>query len=280
VANSSLILAVLVYMGWAYDNALYGYFHLRSLDLGFGTLEYVLRSLNLFSPALVVAAVAVTAAISVRTRAEAVAAIAVAVRTRVIGACSRLLSASPAIRRDTADQLPTDAYEQARKRQPTQPAPRSRTVHAAMTYAGVAVVAAALTLYWAAAHVRISTFVVLAALGTGPLLLTWPARAARHGRGPYALAIVIAAICALWAASVYAEQQGTRAAENLVRDLPTRTAVALYSTQRLALRGPGISVQPLPPGSATRPPPPDKQTPHPKTGSSTISNRTSSCLND
>lgn len=79
--------------------------------------------------------------------------------------------------------------------------------------------------------------------------MTWPTRADRLGRGPYALAIVIAAICALWGTSVYAEQLGNRAAENLVRNLSTRTRVVIYSTQRLALSGPGLSVQPLPPGS-------------------------------
>jgi hypothetical protein len=90
--------------------------------------------------------------------------------------------------------------------------------------------------------------VVLAVLGAGPLLLTWPARAERRGRGPYAFALVIAAICALWAASVYAEQQGSQAARNLVRSLPAHTAVVIYSTQQLALSGPGLSVQKLPPG--------------------------------
>jgi hypothetical protein len=84
------------------------------------------------------------------------------------------------------------------------------------------------------------------------LLLTWPARAGHRGRGPYALAIVVAAVCALWAASVYAEQQGTQAAQNLVRDLSAHTAVVIYSNQDLALRGPGVSVQRLPPGSPYR----------------------------
>ena len=108
--------------------------------------------------------------------------------------------------------------------------------------------AAALALYWVAMHVRISTFLILCLLGGGPLLLTWPTRADRPGRGPYALAIVIAAVCALWAASVYAQNLGNEAAENLVSNLPTRTRVVIYSTQRLALSGPGVSVQPLPPG--------------------------------
>ena len=48
VANTSLLIAVLVYMGWAFDDALYGYFHIRPLDLNFSIVEYMLRSLALF----------------------------------------------------------------------------------------------------------------------------------------------------------------------------------------------------------------------------------------
>lgn len=238
-------------MGWAYDDALYGYFHLTTLDLGFGTLEYVLRSLNLFSPDLVIAAVVLIAVMSVRARGGPGAAIAVIARAwgKLTGTCRRLLQASPAADGYEAGQPTASPDGRAvRSRQAGHQASRPRAVSAFLAGVGAVVIVAGLALYWAAFHVRISTFLVLAVLGAGPLLLTWPARAARHGRGPYAFAIVVAAICALWAASVYAQQQGTRAAENLVRDLPARTAVVIYSTQRLALSGPGISVQSLPPG--------------------------------
>jgi hypothetical protein len=42
----------------------------------------------------------------------------------------------------------------------------------------------------------------------------------------------------------------------------------------------GAGAHPGTPGTTTRPPPPAKQTPHPKTGTSTVSNRTSRTLND
>jgi hypothetical protein len=67
VANTSLLVAVLVYMGWAYDDALYGYFHLSPLDLDVGIVEYMLRSLNLFSPDLIMVAVEIVAVAAVRT---------------------------------------------------------------------------------------------------------------------------------------------------------------------------------------------------------------------
>ena len=76
--------------------------------------------------------------------------------------------------------------------------------------------------------------------------MTWPTRAGRHGRFPYSLALVIAAVCALWAGSLYANGRGIRAAKDVVRNLPSRTAVVVYSIQPLALSGPGVTVQPLP----------------------------------
>jgi hypothetical protein len=67
VANSSLLVAALLYMGWAYTDALWGYFHLDPLNLGVGVVEYVLRSLSLFSPVIVLAAVAFIAVAAVWT---------------------------------------------------------------------------------------------------------------------------------------------------------------------------------------------------------------------
>ena len=102
-----------------------------------------------------------------------------------------------------------------------------------------------MTIFSPTSRVNVSTFLVLALLGGGPLLLTWPARASRPGRVPYALALVIAAICALWAASVYAQQKGSEAAQAVIRNLPTSGSVVIYSTQRLALSGGGVSVTPI-----------------------------------
>jgi hypothetical protein len=46
-------------MGWAYDDAYLGYFHISPLDLNVGIVEYMLRSLNLFSPGVILVAVGV-----------------------------------------------------------------------------------------------------------------------------------------------------------------------------------------------------------------------------
>jgi hypothetical protein len=62
-----LLIAVLVYMGWAYTQAFFGYFHLDPLGLGLGIVEFMLVSLSLFSPKLVIAAVILIFVTAVRT---------------------------------------------------------------------------------------------------------------------------------------------------------------------------------------------------------------------
>ena len=229
VANASLLIAVLVYMGWAYTDAFFGYFHLSPLDLDVGIVEYMLRSLDLFSPDLIIAAVVVIAVTAVRawgldrtTFARGVA-----------GKATAWISAVPVLRR----LVPAGDAEQ------THP---GRWL---LIGAGAAVTVIALTLAWAASYIPISTYLILALLGGGPLLLTWPTRAERHGRFPYSLAIVVIAVCALWATALYAHSIGTQHAQAFVRDLPSRTAVVVYSIQRLALSGPGVTVQQLQPGA-------------------------------
>jgi hypothetical protein len=226
VANTSLLIAVLVYMGWAYDDALYGYFHLSPLDLNISIVEYMLRSLDLFSTAIIFVAVAIIAAATIRTWGLGKTRFA---RQAEHEAATRM-SALPALRRLAS----TDAAERSRARQ------------VLLIGTGAAVTLTALALAWIANYVHISTYLFLFLLGGGVLLLTWPTHADRRGRFPYAMAIVVAAVCALWAASLYAHNLGIQAAENDVQNLPTHTAVAVYSVQPLALSGPGVTEQRLP----------------------------------
>jgi hypothetical protein len=226
VANTSLLIAVLVYMGWAYDDALYGYFHIRPLDLNFSIVEYMLRSLALFSTTIIVVVVALIAATAVRTWGLG--------KTKfvrsVVGAAATKLSAIPALRDLDSANI----------------AKRSLAGRVLMIGTGAAVTAIALALVWIADYVQVSTYLFLFLLGSGPLLLTWPHRTDHRGRFPYALAVVVTAVCALWAASLYAHNLGIRAAKQVVQDLSTRTAVVVYSIEPLALSGPGVTVQRLP----------------------------------
>lgn len=228
VANASLLIAALVYMGWAYDAALYGYFHLNPLDLDISIIEYMLVSLSLFSPVLAIGVAVLILVFTVRTwhldRTRL---------ARLVG--KRATSRMPVY--SLGRLLPTGSVEQ--------PGAGRRL----LLGTGATMTVTALALALIASYVQISTYVVLGLLGAGPLLLTWPTRADRQGRYPYALAIVLAAVCALWAASLYATHLGQHAAEQIVRDLSTRTAVALYTIQPLALSGPGVQVQTLPAGS-------------------------------
>jgi hypothetical protein len=260
--NATLVVGVLVYMGWAYDTAFLGYFHLNPLDLDVGISEYILRSLDLFSPGFILGAVVVIAVIAARPWVTAGAWAA----NRVVQPASRpagpaegavLAAAVPAP--DVAAAEPPAALVRPRALVaplarfaaglvPADEEGRRRVARLLLIRSGLAIIGIALLLAWAASYVSISTYLILALLAAGPLILTWPIRGAAHGRFPYALAVVVAAVCTLWAASLYAQGVGTRNAQAVVRDLSFRTAVALYSTQSLALRGPGVTVTPLPPG--------------------------------
>jgi hypothetical protein len=244
VANTSLLIAILVYMGWAYDDAFYGYFHLNALDLNFSIVDYMLRSLDLFSTTIIIVAVVIILAATVRAwnlggqqrhqpdgNAGHVGAPGKKkIARRAADAAATRLSAVPAFRALVSKNA----------------AKRSRARRVLVMGTGAAVTLTAVALYWIAKHVQISTYLFLFLLGGGVLLLAWPTRADRHGRFPYAMAIVVSAVCALWAASLYAHNLGIQAAKNAVQNLSTRTAVVVYSSQPLALVGPGLVIQSLP----------------------------------
>jgi hypothetical protein len=216
-------------MGWAYDTAFYGYFHISPLNLDIGIIEYMLVSLSLFSPMLVIA-VAILILVSVaRTwhldRTET----ARRVGTKLI---SRVLPA-----RSPGSLVSTSSTEQ------------PQAGRKLLVGAGATATVIALILALTARYVPISTYLILGLLAGGPLLLTWQTRTERRGRFPYALAIILAAVCALWAASLYATYLGKHAAVQVVNDLSARTAVTVYSVQPLALSGPGVQVNILPVGS-------------------------------
>lgn len=229
VANTSLLIAVLVYMGWAYDAAFYGFFHLNPLTLDIGIVEFMLVSLSLFSPGLVVI-VAILTFVSVA-------------RTRQLDRPSSARFIGGTV---TNRILATDSHG---RPLPVTSTDRPCAGRSQLMRIGAAVTVTAIVAASTSKYLGITTYVVLSLLGIGPLLLTWPTRAERHSRFPYALAIVLAAVCALWGASLYATQLGEHAAEQAAKDLSARTAVTIYTIQSLDLRGPGIVMNVLPKGS-------------------------------
>jgi hypothetical protein len=215
-ANASLIAAGLVYVGWAYTNAMWGYFHINPIDLGVGIPEYVLRSLSLFSPAIVIAGIVLVVATAAR-----------AWNLDLARFARTLKRAVPQLARLGSVQWVN-----------------SRLV---LIGAGTVLTITALVLFWLVDRVgvNVSTYLILGLLGAGPLVISWPTRADRRGRFSYVLATMVAAICALWAASIYADSQGKLAAQSLARGSPSAPEVAVYSTQPLAPWGPGVTVRHL-----------------------------------
>jgi hypothetical protein len=224
-----LLIAVLVYMGWAYEAAYLAPFHLNPLNLDVGIVEYMLRSLTLFSPGLVIAAVVIAAVAAVRAWGLGHTTFGQGIADKA----TARISTVPVLRHIGSGGNAGQALVGQRL----------------LIGAGAALTVIALILARAASHIPISTYLILGLLGSGPLLLTWPTRAKRHGRFPYSVAIVVTAVCALWATALYAHSIGTRNAQDFVRKLPSGTAVAVYSVQRLALKGPGVTAQQLPPGA-------------------------------
>lgn len=218
IGNASFLTALLVYMGWAYENALLGYFYVSPFSLNIGVLEYGLKSLAFFFQTnFIFAAAVLLAVITVGYRA---------------GFLKRLF---PRAVRGVLSSVP--AYN-------------------LMEAAGLLIVAVSVPLAWVG--VSDNTFAswffycIVALLGVGPLLLTWPARF----RGPrsfaYPLALAVAAACAVWIGGLYAQNLGTSAARRIAERLSAQTAVVLYSVQSPALSGPGVSCKPLPSGSLYR----------------------------
>jgi hypothetical protein len=231
-ANLSLIVAIMIYMGWAYENAFYGYFHLNPLELGVGTQDYLLFSLNLFKPFIVVAAVvAVLIAVAGTKVASSLAKVAIL----MVGKFARFVRTAPRLKWLNR-MIPPGIRGKLWK------LPR------VLMCLGIATTAIGLLLYAIADYVPVSTYLVLGLLALGPLLLTWTLRATRQGRVLYALAVAVLIVCALWAGSLYANSRGTGAAEAFTSNIDAKTAVLVYSVQPLALSGNYVSVHKLPAG--------------------------------
>jgi hypothetical protein len=215
IGNASLVTAALVYMGWAYEAALLGYFHISALSFNLSVLQYVLKSTPFFfHPAIILGAVMVV--------------IIIVVVGPILGRLIRLprnSGISRILRSDLAMGL-------------------GLLIVAGLVWFGLRHNGLG---SWFSSHPGFF-YIAVALIGVGSLLLTWPSRA-RHGLFSFALAIVIAAVCTLWIAGLYASSLGTTAAEAFASSLTTKTAVTVYSIETLALSGPGVTCQSLPAGS-------------------------------
>jgi hypothetical protein len=219
VGNTTLLGAVLVYMGWNYENSLLAFFQVPAFSVNVGTVELALKGLvPLFESDVVFFAALLVAVLALASKANA------------------MRELVPRAIRDLAGRV-------------REPADRLMII-------GVLVTAVVLPLTWTnasagtfvgwfASH-RDGVYFVLSLLAVGQLLSAWPIR--RSGAGPFAypLALIVAATCTLWAAGIYAGSLGSQAARSFAMGLPRQTAVTVYSVASLDLSGPGVSCQRVP----------------------------------
>jgi hypothetical protein len=193
------------YLGVIYESAYYSYFHVDVFALGFGFGELVIRSLGIIRAPVV-----------------------------IICALTVLLVSRPKLLPKAL--LPPRAAAAAARAF----ALLARS-HAWIVLAGIALVIAWQEIQpfrWLA-PVTIAVGIVL---GLSPL--------ANGGQRPQGLRdrtipIFAAGVLLLWAATIVAAQLGTQDARVYSRNLPRRTAVVLYSTDRLSIRGPSVEVKDL-----------------------------------
>ena len=178
--NLSLVTAVMIYMGWAYDSSFYGYFHLGPVELGTSSEDYLLSSLSLFKPVIVVAVVIAIGAITLWSRGAHL----VSGAEKLIRWIARIVRTSPRFRwldkwlRRLSQMIPHGI----KGRMPGVKCWwKPKAIQVGL---GVVMTVIAMVLYAAAGHLAVSTYLVLALIAVGPLLLTSAFRADRRGRVP------------------------------------------------------------------------------------------------
>lgn len=240
--NLSLIAAGTIYMGWAYDSAFYAYFHLGPIELGTSPLAYMLSSLVLFKPRIVVTVVVAIVGITLWTRRSHLLS---GART-LTGWIARILRTSPRLRSLNQVIPPTIKMRLPDVKYWWKPV----GIQAGL---GSAITVTALVLYGVAGHITGQiTYLVLALMALGPLLLTSAFRSDPRGRVPYSLAVAVVIVCGVWAASLYASELGTRDAQAFAAHLHSQTAADVYSVHLLALSGLKVTPERLRPGSMYR----------------------------
>ena len=243
-ANLSLIAAVMIYLGWAYDTAFYAYFHLGPVELGVSPGGYMLSSLSLFKPVIVVTVVVAIVGITLWARGSHL----LSGARALIGWIARILRTSSRLRSLNMwlGRLNQVIPQTIKKKLPDMNYWwKPKGIQAGL---GSAITVTALILYGVAGHIAVSTYLVLALMALGPLLLTSAFRGDPRGRVPYSLAVAVGIVCGLWAASLYASDLGTSTAEGFAAHLSAKTEAAVYSVQPLALSGRKVTVEKLPAG--------------------------------
>ncbi|MEV7770331.1 hypothetical protein [Kitasatospora sp. NPDC086791] len=208
--------ALLLFFGYAYTDAFYGYFGIDAETIGFSTQELLLRSSSaLYLPAGVVLSGLLVAALAFPL---------------VAGAARRGTGGARALRgMCLAAVLPA----------------------AALLVLGMLAGFEAIDAGPMGAPVLIGGALLLALLarllyvrGSGA---TFPVAGERAALG---VTTAIVALCAYWAVGSYAQEKGQADAEQLSHNLHLRPAVLLDTSERLSLGWPGVREAPLPEAAA------------------------------
>jgi len=205
IGNTSLLAAVLIYMGWNYENSLLEHFQVSAFSLGIGSGEYVLKGMvPLFQSTIVY-----------------LAALAIVILTLASLSIKHAASIIPRVIRESPG--------------------RWILISGIL----LVVISVPLAWAGTASGGSGGFWILLCVLGTGSVITSWPGRHAGLGSFTYPLAIVVAVICTLWIAGQYASNLGSGAAASFARNLAGQTAVTVYSVQSLSLSGPRVDCEPL-----------------------------------
>lgn len=215
-SQTALTTGLLYYFGWARAQSTLAYFGLDTSLVGFSTADYLLRSINVaFTPFIRVALAALVLLglhrLLVRRALERPAGSWGRHAGRWIIAVARVVAVALA------------AVVIIRMLVPEQISWPSGLALPLLLVASVA-------LLGYVAHVR-STY--------PDALTTTPPQ---HPRAQALVLLALGLLGALWAVGMYADQVGTRMAANIVADLPERSAVVVYSVERIAIAGTGVEV--------------------------------------
>ncbi|MFC5718607.1 hypothetical protein ACFP1Z_00220 [Streptomyces gamaensis] len=206
VTQGSFVAALMYYLGAIWSMAYYGYFHVDAFALGLGFAEFVIHSLGLITTPVV-----------------------------VTGALAVLLFGSRGTLTRRAALLPPRAAAQV-----TRAANALARLHGWLVIAGIVMVLAWRDVqpYGWLAPVAIAAGILLGRRRTP----TSPGTAA-PGR---AVPLLAAGLFLLWAATLHAHDLGVADARHTAGALVHRTAVVVFSVDRLSLTGPpAVTVQDL-----------------------------------
>lgn len=204
----SLAAALLFYAGAVHTRAFFEYFHIDVLALGLSFPEFVMRSLR-----LVTAPVVLTAVVTVV-----------------------VLRDPQFFGRSVLPLLPPTVIGHCR-----------RVMRRAARFDLVVLCVAVIMLFsWSRIQPYEWLVPVLLAVG----ILWGRSPAANNGRSPSGIrargaSLTAACLCLLWAVALAAQQSGLRDAEHSADHLVGRTAIVVFSTDRLSMTGRGLQVKDL-----------------------------------